>query len=169
MWSFLSKQLVCIQCTYKWNEIFFLSFLEWYNKTFTVYFMIEISCLVFQTTVTLYACTRVRKSYALIGNMEFWIKNIFFLFGSQIVFIPGYAILLLDLFQIFMPCLLGTLLESKCDEFFENICKLSWIELPMSDRKSLIIILASALKLRSISFGFMNLNFDSFVQVIYKI
>lgn len=116
--------------------------------------------LVFQTTVTLFAIDQVRFEVSLIVNLSINEPSIF-----QINFIPGYFLLILDAFQIFIPCLLGTYLEEKCGRYFEKICSISWIELPVSDQKSVIMILSSARQVKSIFFSIMKLNLNSFVQV----
>jgi hypothetical protein len=80
-------------------------------------------------------------------------------------FIPGYGILLIDLFQIFAPCLLGTFLEIKSEKFFRKLTTFPWIDLPLRNKKSLLVILSSAIKVKSLSNGLGVLNLESFVEV----
>jgi hypothetical protein len=80
-------------------------------------------------------------------------------------FIPGYAILLIDLFQIFLICLFGTFLEIKSEKFFLKLTTFPWMNLPLTDQKSLIMIMSSAIEVKSVSNGLGKLNLDSFVEV----
>jgi hypothetical protein len=81
-------------------------------------------------------------------------------------FIPGYMILLVAAFQIFTPCLLGTLLINEGEKYFGHLCKITWHELSLSDQKSISIMLSSALRPKTISTGLKVLDFQSFVDVI---
>lgn len=80
-------------------------------------------------------------------------------------FIPGYLILAIDFFQIFYPCLLGTFLEIYCESFYVSMCQLSWVDLPVSDQKSLLILMNASMKMQSMTFGLMDLNLNTFIEV----
>jgi hypothetical protein len=80
-------------------------------------------------------------------------------------FIPGYGILVIDLFQIFSPCLLGTFLEIKSENFFAKLTTFPWVDLPLREKKSLLIIMRTAMEVKSLSVGLGKLNMHSFVEV----
>ncbi|CAG9798548.1 unnamed protein product [Chironomus riparius] len=97
-----------------------IDYLKYFNKIFSSYYQVEIFSIAFQTTVTLFTCS------------------------IDIHFLPGYPILVVDLFQIFAPCLLGTILELHCDKFFNKLAELSWIHLPLPMQKSVLIMMLQA-------------------------
>lgn len=74
-------------------------------------------------------------------------------------------ILVLDAVQIFGPCLLGTLLETKSEGFLKKLSVISWEGLPQSEKQSYRILHLASLKKRSITFCIAALNFVSFVKV----
>ncbi|CAO1305632.1 unnamed protein product [Diamesa serratosioi] len=104
-----------------------ISFLSFMENMFIYYYLIEIGSLVFQVTVTLFAVVSV-------------------------TFIPGYVILVIDVFQLFVPCLVGTVLVVKGDEFYADICKLTWNSMSLRDQKSINIMLCFAKKSKTVSF-----------------
>lgn len=106
-------------------------------------------------------CSRCSKIFLPLISLLF---NLFF-FQSDYNFIIGYLILLGALHQIFVPCLIGTVLECKCEQFYNGIYSISWVKLPVSDQKMLLMILGSAGKMQSISFLFMKLNLNTFIKV----
>ncbi|CAO1360022.1 unnamed protein product [Diamesa hyperborea] len=116
------------------------SFLTFMEKSFVIYYLIEIGSLVFQVTVTLFAVVTV-------------------------TFFPGYVIIAIDVFQLFVPCLVGTVLLVKGDEFYDDICKLSWNTMSLQDQKSISIMLTFAQNSKTVSFGLMKLNLESFLEV----
>lgn len=83
-------------------------------------------------------------------------------------FIPGYVLLIMDAFQIFGSCLMGTFLEIMGEKFFGKICKISWYLLPVPERKYLHTIMISAFKIRNITMGLKILNLNSFIEVIIQ-
>lgn len=83
----------------------------------------------------------------------------------QANFIPGYLILLMAAFQIFVPCLLGTLLLIEGDKHYLNLCNASWHLLSLSDQKSFSLLLVSATRPKSITMGVNVLDLESFVGV----
>ena len=118
-----------------------IDYLAFFNKIFSFYYLIEILSIGFQTTVTLFACS------------------------NDVHFLPGYPILMADLFQIFAPCLLGTILEVQCNKFFDELMKLSWMELPLPIRRTILIMIFQAQRKKSIKCGLMDLNLPAFLSV----
>jgi hypothetical protein len=95
------------------------------------------------------------------------ITNQVIMFCIQVNFIPGYGVLVIAFFQIFTPCLLGTFLEIISEKFFLKLTTFPWIELPLRDQKSLLIVLNSAIEVQSVSSGIGKMNLNSFVDVNY--
>ncbi|XP_070497151.1 odorant receptor 67d-like [Chironomus tepperi] len=122
-----------------------IEFLKFFNKIFSSYYFVETLSISFQTTVTLFTCS------------------------IDIHFLPGYPILMVDLFQIFAPCLLGTIYEVQCNKFLNEVMKLSWIELPLVMQKTVLIIMLQAQRKITIQCGLMELNLQAFVMVLYTI
>jgi len=120
-----------------------IDFLAFFNEIFSPYYLFETFSLAFQTTVTLFTCT------------------------VDIHFLPGYPIMLVDIFQIFAPCLLSTILEVQCDKFFNKLAELSWIDLPLSGQKTVLIMMLQAQRKKSIRCGLMDLNLRAFLKVMY--
>lgn len=123
------------------EHIKLIDYLKLINKIFTTYYFVEILSMAFQTTVTLFTCS------------------------VDAHFLPGYPILVIDIFQIFAPCLLGTIYEIQCDKFFDELTKISWIELPLSMQKTVLIMMIQAQRDRSIRCGLIDMNFQAFVMV----
>ena len=65
-----------------------------------------------------------------------------------------------------MPCLVGTILTVKGDEYFDEICKISWEIMTLRDQKSISLMISGAIKSKDISFGLMKLNLESFLEVL---
>jgi len=118
-----------------------IDFLAFFNEIFSTYYLVETFSLAFQTTVTLFTCT------------------------VDIHFLPGYPIMLVDIFQIFAPCLLSTILEVQCDTFFNKLAELSWIELPLPMQKTVLIMMIQAQRKKSIKCGMVELNLRAFLKV----
>lgn len=91
------------------------------------------------------------------------------IFLLQVTFFPGYVILVIDVFQLFVPCLVGTVLLVKGDEFYADICKLTWNEMSLRDQKSINIMLSFAKTSKTVSFGLMKLNLESFLEIFKNI
>ena len=118
-----------------------LDYLMFFNRKFSLYYLVEIFSIGFQTTVTLFTCS------------------------VDIHFLPGYPILLADLFQIFAPCLLGSILEIQCNKYFEKLVELSWIKLPIPMKKTLLFMMLQAQRKKSIKCGMVELNLRAFLMV----
>jgi hypothetical protein len=118
-----------------------LEYLKLFNEIFSIYYFVEISSIAFQKTVTL---------FTLSINLNFF---------------AGYPILLADVFQIFAPCLLGTILEHQCENFLRCIYTISWTNLSIKHQKSLHFIILTSQKRQQIASGFLKLNLPAFVSV----
>jgi odorant receptor len=118
-----------------------IEYLNCFNEIFSVYHFVDISCLIFQTTTTL------------------------FTLSANYFFIPGYPILVLDAFVILGPCILGTMLEIAAESFYDSITEISWFLLPVEQQKSILIILHSSIMERPLKWGLMKLDLQQFVDV----
>lgn len=74
-------------------------------------------------------------------------------------------ILLIDAFQLFIPCLLGTILIIECEKFYDEICNVSWYLLAESEKKSMALIMLSAMTPRSMACGLQVIDLQMFVEV----
>lgn len=120
-----------------------IDFLKFFNRIFSPYYFVEISSMSFQTTVTLFTCS------------------------IDINFLPGYPILMVDVFQIFAPCLLSTIYEIQCDKFFNELTKLTWFELPLPMQKTVLIMMIQAQRKKSIRCGLFDLNLHAVLMVSF--
>ena len=68
-------------------------------------------------------------------------------------------------FEIFIPCLLASILIDYGDKYYDNLCNLSWYLLSPSDKKSFTVLLIPALFPKSMSCGLMQMNLQMFVEV----
>ena len=57
------------------------------------------------------------------------------------------------------------MLTVKGDEFYDEICKISWHTMSLRDQKSISLMISAARKSKDISFGLMKLNLESFLEV----
>jgi hypothetical protein len=73
--------------------------------------------------------------------------------------------MMVDLFQIFAPCMLSTILEIQCEKFNEKLGELSWIELPVTEQKTVLIMMIQAQRKKSIRCGLIELNLRAFLMV----
>ncbi|XP_070502404.1 putative odorant receptor 83c [Chironomus tepperi] len=119
-----------------------IEFLHELRQTFASYYFIELAALVFQKTVEIFAIISLN-------------------------FIPGYLCAVITGFQLFLPCALGSMLVSKGEQFYDDLCNFSWNLVSISDQKALKFILQYSRKPKGLSAGFVALNFYTFLQ-IYK-
>lgn len=80
-------------------------------------------------------------------------------------FVPGYLIVPVCAFQLFVPCVMSTVLKSKAENFYKNIYKLSWHLMSISDQKSVQLIMKYAFLPKQLSTGLSVLNMETFVEV----
>ena len=58
------------------------------------------------------------------------------------------------------------MLTVKGDDYYDEICKISWHTMFLRDQKSIILMMKGAIKSKDISFGLMKLNLESFLEVL---
>lgn len=87
----------------------------------------------------------------------------------QFNFIPGYLIVPTIAFQLIVPCVMGTVLTTKGENFYDHICKLSWHLMSISDQKSIQIIMTYAVLPKQLSSGIKILNMETFVEVKFEV
>lgn len=80
-------------------------------------------------------------------------------------FYPGYVIMMTTMYQMLVPCVFGTFLSLKGDEYYDNLCNVKWYMLSISDQKSIALLLTGAFRERTLSTGLVTLNLESFVEV----
>lgn len=68
-------------------------------------------------------------------------------------------------FQLFVPCVLGTIVVMKGDKFYDDVCKLPWHLMSVTDQKSIQMIIGYASKPKQLSAGVKILNMETFVEV----
>lgn len=61
--------------------------------------------------------------------------------------------------------MIGTVLTMKGDDYYDQICKLSWNKMSLSDQKSISLMMNAAQKPKEVTFGLMKLNLESFLEV----
>lgn len=69
------------------------------------------------------------------------------------------------MYQMLVPCVFGTLLSNRGDEYYENLYSIKWYMLSVSDQKSIALLLTGAFRERTLSTGLITLNLESFVEV----
>lgn len=105
-------------------------------------------------------------SYYFIDNLSLIVLSSISLFAvSKYNFYPGYAILVMSLYQVFVPCLMGTLLIYKGEQFYDNIYNSLWYLLPVSDQKLILVLLCGAKRLQTMSAGLTVISLEQFVNV----
>ena len=62
--------------------------------------------------------------------------------------------------------MMGTILTVKGDQYYDEICKVSWHSMSLRDQKSISLMMSAAKKSKDISFGLMTLDLESFLEVI---
>ncbi|KAL7029971.1 hypothetical protein ACKWTF_006453 [Chironomus riparius] len=134
-----------------------IQYLQDMRRTFLVYFFIDFSALVFQKTVELFAIISV--SYYKSSQLHFLIHNF------QFNFIPGYVCAISTGFLIFLPCVLGSILISKGDEFYRKLYNISWHLLSISNQKSFKFIILNSKTSKGLAAGIQTLELTAFLEV----
>ena len=70
------------------------------------------------------------------------------------------------IYQMLVPCVFGTLLSIKGDDFYENLCNIKWYMLSIPDQKSIALLMTGAFRERTLSTGLVTLNLETFVEVM---
>ena len=90
------------------------------------------------------------------------------MFLFQINFLLGYLALPMQTFQTFIPCLLATLLINEGEKYYENLCNVPWYLMEEPEKKSMLILLGSAIEPKSMACGLSVMNLQLFVDVGLK-
>ncbi|XP_001662985.3 putative odorant receptor 83c [Aedes aegypti] len=86
------------------------------------------------------------------------------------MWMPGYLILLIATFQLFVSCFLGTLIDIKSELFTKAVYDISWHKMGKENQKTLKFMLAkSQCSLQLSCGGMMTLNMNLFLTVYKKI
>ncbi|CRK98951.1 CLUMA_CG012053, isoform A [Clunio marinus] len=124
------------------NYIEICDFVKAYNNTYQLVIFVEVGCLIGESTICLYA-------------------------NATDIFFPGILIIFTCAFQIFLPCVLGTILIIAGDNFYDNLCKIHWNLLSIPDQHSFILLLISSKTSEVITIQMNVLHLETFVA-IYK-
>jgi hypothetical protein len=118
------------------------------------------STYLLQTTVTLFAITSVRMKN--LKNLHQFTSSILHL---QTDFIPGYFLLVVNVCQIFIPCLFGTFILIAWDRYFNELTRINWNLLSLEDQKSFSILLVPTINPKSITMVLKDLKLETFLEV----
>ncbi|XP_053699224.1 putative odorant receptor 83c [Sabethes cyaneus] len=99
------------------------------------------------------------------------LQIVFTLFVLHIDFwMPGYLVILVATFQLFLYCLLGTLIEIRTDLFSKRIYTVNWHKLMKREQKIAQFMLLASQKPRHLTYGrLMQLNVNFFQSIYRKI
>lgn len=79
---------------------------------------------------------------------------------------PGYLILMIATFQLFVSCFLGTLIDIKSELFTKEVYNISWHRMGTNNRKTLKFMLAKSQRSIQLSCGgMMTVNMNLFLTV----
>uniref|UniRef100_A0A1W7R6N7 Putative odorant receptor n=1 Tax=Aedes albopictus TaxID=7160 RepID=A0A1W7R6N7_AEDAL len=106
---------------------------------------LEVACNALQIVMTLFVL-----------HIEFWF--------------PGWLVITVSTFQLFLPCMLGTMIEIKCDLFIEQVYDISWHAMSNVEQKMLNFMLTKSQRTQKLScVGMVPLNMNLFLAVYKKI
>lgn len=120
--------------------LLFFRFVDSINDLFVSYYFFDNLCLMVLTSIALFAI-------------------------SQLHFYPAYIILVIAIYQVFVPCILGSYLVHKGEDLYQSIYEISWYLLSLPNQKSLLLILGSAKNSRSMSAGLTTISLEQFIEV----
>ena len=83
----------------------------------------------------------------------------------QFNFVPGYLLIPVTAFQLFVPCLMSTILKTKGEDLYQNIYFMSWRLMSIADQKSIQLVLQYAALPKQLTTGVKVLNMETFVEV----
>ncbi|XP_062542281.1 putative odorant receptor 83c [Armigeres subalbatus] len=122
-----------------------IKFIRDLENVYAIQTFIEVACNAMQIGVTMFVL-----------HIDFWI--------------PGPMMICVSTFQLFLSCMLGTLIDVKNDICIQKIYDVSWHEMPKTEQKTLQFLLAEAQQSKTLSCGgFMPLNMNLFLTVYKKI
>ena len=91
-------------------------------------------------------------------------------YEQQRVWILGIFVIISAMGQLFIICLIGTIINVKNDKIISNISAIPWYSMNNCELKNLCLILKMAQKPALITFGgLMEINMMAFVSVSNKI
>ncbi|XP_065088820.1 putative odorant receptor 83c [Ochlerotatus camptorhynchus] len=83
---------------------------------------------------------------------------------------PGYLVILVSTFQLFLCCMMGTLIDVKSDVFTDKIYNISWHAMAKGDQRMLKFMLEKSQQSLKLSCGgMMTVNMNLFLAVYKKI
>jgi 7tm Odorant receptor len=77
----------------------------------------------------------------------------------------GGIIVIMNIFEIFMLCIFGALLEIMQERFRKKIKEVNWIDKDENEKKKILFIMLSTEKLASFTYVLGPLNFETFMTV----
>ncbi|XP_055522547.1 odorant receptor 67d-like [Wyeomyia smithii] len=134
------KLVEIVRCHQRINE-----FVSRFEELYSHQIFMEISCDALQIIVTLFVL-----------HIEPWV--------------PGYFVIVVATFQLFLYCLLGTLIDIKTDVLSECIYNVSWHKLPKKEQNIVQIMLQVSQSPRQLTYGgLVPLNMNLFQSIYRKI
>uniref|UniRef100_A0A182PN49 Uncharacterized protein n=1 Tax=Anopheles epiroticus TaxID=199890 RepID=A0A182PN49_9DIPT len=102
--------------------------------------------------------------------LSFGLQIVITLYVLQLAFwFPGYVIIVLATMQLFILCLLGTIIEYKGEKFSEAVYQLTWNELSRGHKKIFRLLLLSSQQPYILTWsGMTNINMNLFVGMSQK-
>ncbi|XP_053699222.1 putative odorant receptor 83c [Sabethes cyaneus] len=120
-------------------------FVTKFEELYSYQLFLEISIDALQIIITLFVL-----------HIDFWM--------------PGYLVIVVATFQLFLYCLLGTLIEIKTDSFSKRIYSINWYKLTKKEQKNIGFALRTSQKPRQLTYGgFTSLNVNFFLSIYKKI
>ncbi|XP_058811222.1 putative odorant receptor 83c [Topomyia yanbarensis] len=117
------------------------NFIAQIENLFSVQIFVEVSSNALQIVVTLF-----------VMNVEIWM--------------PGYLLLLVSTFQLFLVCILGTMIDIKSDQFSERVYNIPWHKMRNSEQKMIRFMLESSQRSQRLTYGGMiPINMNLFLSV----
>ncbi|EDS29141.1 odorant receptor [Culex quinquefasciatus] len=121
-----------------------VDFIAEIDRNFTVQTFVEISSVAMQMVIVLFVL-----------HIDVWL--------------PGYMVIFVASFQLFVLCILGAMIEFKSDIFTEQIYDIAWHRMRTPEQKMVQFMLAKAQYTMQLTYGGMlPLNMNLFVTIYKK-
>nr|AGS08024.1 odorant receptor 161 [Culex quinquefasciatus] len=121
-----------------------VDFIAEIDRNFTVQTFVEISSVAMQMVIVLFVL-----------HIDVWL--------------PGYMVIFVASFQLFVLCILGAMIEIKSDIFTEQIYGIAWHRMRTPEQKMVQFMLAKAQYTMQLTYGGMlPLNMNLFVTIYKK-
>lgn len=91
------------------------------------------------------------------------VASLFALISAQ--WYLGFTFVVVTIFQIFVFCIFGTVLEIMQERFREKISEIHWIDKDQTEKRDLIIMLTATKKISNFTCLLSKLNLDTFMSV----